>query len=96
MPVSTIIHQFSTDCPYRMEVFYNTVSKKWVLSFTSMDPRHIHETETVCESFDAVMEKYRSNCRYYGIPEPARITEEEFLGLPTGFLYDRVKEGNNA
>ena len=96
MAVSTIIRQFESNRPYRMEVFYNTLSGKWVLSFTSMDPRHIHETETVCESFGAVMEKYRSNCRYYGVPEPARITEEEFLGLPTGFLYGRVKEGNNA
>ena len=96
MPVSTIIRQFESDRPYRMEVFYNTNSGKWILSFTSMDPRFIHEAETTCKSFGEVMEKYRSNCRYYGVPEPARITEEEFLGLPAGFLYGRVKEGNNA
>lgn len=95
MPVSTIIHQFNTDRPYKMEVFYNTISEKWILSFTSMDPRFLHETETVCKSFGEVMEKYRSNCRYYGVPEPARITEEEFLGLPVGLLYGK-KEALNA
>lgn len=96
MPVSTIIRQFSTDRPYRMEVFYNTNSGKWILSFTSMDSRHIHEVETVCESFGEVMGKYRSNCRYYGVPEPSRITEEEFLGLPAGFLYGKTREVLNA
>lgn len=95
MPVSTIIHQDRTDRPYKMEVLYNTISEKWILSFTSMDPRFLHESETVCKSFGEVMEKYRSNCRYYGVPEPARITEEEFLGLPVGLLYGK-KEALNA
>lgn len=96
MAVSTIIHQFKSDRPYKMEVFYNTVSGRWILSFTSMDPRYIHEAETVCKSFGEVMEKYRSNCRYYGVPEPARITEEEFLGLPVGLLYGKTKGVLNA
>ena len=95
MPVSTIIRQSRTDRPYRMEVFYNTSDNRWVLSFTSMDPRYIHETETVCKSFGEVMEKYRANCRYYGVPEPARITEEEFLGFEPGFLFGK-KEAHNA
>lgn len=89
MAVSTIIHQFNTDRPYKMEVLCNLLCGEYILSFTSMDPRVCHSQEVTCKSFGEVMEKYRANCRYYNVPEPSRITEEEFLGVDPGFLFGK-------
>lgn len=87
MPLSTIIRQFNTDVPFKMEVYFDKQKDTYVLSFTSMRDSVRHGEEHAYTTFEEAQDRFISNCRYYHVPVPVKQTEEEFLGIHKGTLY---------
>ena len=87
MPLSTTINQPGTGVPYCMELYFDIPKDTFVLSFASMRPGINHQEERNCKTWTEAFSRFTANCRWYGIPEPAYISEEEFLGVPRGTLY---------
>lgn len=95
MPISTTIHQFNTDDPYRMEIIYDRTDNSWYLRFTCLVPYSYKEEIRKCSSFSDAVRRFNSNCRYYHVPEITPCTEEEFLGVPTGTIFPAAKLTNH-
>lgn len=91
MPLSTTIRQDKTDIPFNMQLVFDRERNRYVVQFNSMSRLTDHSEEKSFSSFGAALTCYVNNCVYHHVPAPARITEEEFLGVPEGFLFPKVK-----
>lgn len=76
---------------YTMSLTRDSEQNKYVLQFTSHH-RFVGGTEThTFEDFTTAWDHYVRNCHYYNVVVPEPLTEEQFLGIPSGTLYKEPK-----
>ena len=87
--MTALIKTFDKGIPYEMELVRDTEKDKYVVQFTSCDTRvsnyERHEFDQYCDAWDC----FARNMHYYNDVVPAPVSEEQFLGLPKGFLYPK-------
>jgi hypothetical protein len=87
--MTALIKTFDKGIPYEMELVRDTEKDKYVVQFTSRDARapglERHEFNQYCDAWNC----FARNMHYYNDVVPAPISEEQFLGLPKGFLYPK-------
>ena len=72
---------------YSMSLTRDVENHVYVLTFASQH-RFIQNTEVHrFEDFTTAWEHYANNMHYYRGFRPEPLTEEQFLGIPTGTLY---------
>lgn len=77
--------------PYTMSLIRDSENNEYVFQFASQH-RFVNRTETHrFKDYTTAWEHYASNMHYYNNVRLAPLTEEEFLGLPRGYLYGGVK-----
>ena len=76
---------------YTMSLERDVENNVYIFQFTSQH-RFINRVETHrFEDYTTAWEHYASNMHYYNNVRLAPLTEEEFLGLPRGTLYQEAK-----
>jgi hypothetical protein len=75
--------------PFTLSLERDPVKNKYVVTYASqsrLDNRLIIDT---FDNYEDAWDKYRRSVHYYNniVLEP--LTEEQFLGLPKGFLYKK-------
>lgn len=76
---------------YRMAVIYDKTTRTYILMFASLKTNH--GAQYTCSSYKDAVNRFQSNCRYYGITHPIHIpTEAEFLGVPESIFPQGSKE----
>lgn len=87
--MTALIKTFDKGIPYEMELVRDTEKDKYVVQFTSRDTRapgiERHEFTQYSDAWNC----FARNMHYYNDVVPAPVSEEQFLGLPKGFLYPK-------
>ena len=87
--MNTIINTFDGD--YRMSVIYDKSTNTYILVFSSIKDNK--GQQYTCKSYADAVNRFQSNCRFYGVRHPVHIpTEQEFLGIPDGVWPTPKKE----
>lgn len=91
MPLSATIRQDITDNKFNMRLIFDWDKMTYAVQFNSMSLSVNRSEEKRFTSFEDAFRCFKYNCMWYGVPTPADVTEEEFLGVPEGFLFPKVK-----
>jgi hypothetical protein len=87
--MTALIKTFDKGIPYEMELVRDTEKGKYVVQFTSCDARapgiERHEFDQYSDAWNC----FARNMHYYNDVVPVPVSEEQFLGLPKGFLYPK-------
>lgn len=75
---------------YHMSIIFDKTTQSYLLVFSSTKDNH--GEQYTCESFSDALNRFNNNCRFYGVPEAAPLTEEEFLGINPGAIWPTPKK----
>ena len=88
--MQTTINTFD-GVPYTMSLTRDAENNEYVFTFRSQH-RFVNRTEIHrFKEYTTAWEHYARNCHYYNNVTLEPLTEEQFLGLPPGFLHGEVK-----
>lgn len=87
MATKTSVTQTSTGLSFSMELVYYPATAKYAVVFASQSLYSDTTEVKQFDSFGAAWDCYDKNFFYYRGVHPAKITEEEFQGVPMGTLY---------
>jgi hypothetical protein len=89
--IETMIRN-SRDKQFRMVLYLDKNTAKYVLAFNGMD--NFEHEEHYYDHFGEAFDAFAKNMRWYNNQLPQPCTEEEFLGLKKHTLYPEDKDGS--